>query len=187
MKLTTKLSIGMNVAIIALASGILYKHVSEYHKAIDTANQIAKEVFQHMEQAKQQECMAKNIYHEARNEGVQGQRAVAWVTMNRVAHEDYPDTVCDVVYEAVIDDTGNPLRNQCQFSWYCDGKSDEVRNQAAWNVANNIAADVMDKFGKETDPTGGSIMYHADYVHPYWSSSYKREVQIDTHIFYVEG
>lgn len=187
MKLTTKLAIAMNLVVVGIGAFVLHQHEREIREAQETADRVAIEVALEMERAEQLQCLATNIYHEARSEGVQGQRAVAWATLNRVAHPDYPDTVCDVVYQAETDENGNPLRNRCQFSWFCDGKSDEIRNQAAWNIANEIADDVMSKYGRETDPTGGSIMYHADYVDPYWASNYKREVRIDSHVFYVKG
>jgi len=135
---------------------------------------------------KQVECLAKNIYFEARNEGEPGQRAIAWVTMNRTVNDKYPHTVCGVVYQAKVDKKGTPFRDKCQFSWYCDGKGDKIRDKKAWNIALYIAADVMLKFGKETDPTNGAVMYHADYVCPFWVDSYTRTVQIDDHIFYEE-
>lgn len=135
---------------------------------------------------KQAECLAKNIYFEARNEGIPGQRAIAWVTMNRTANDKYPHTVCGVVYQAKVDKKGTPFRDKCQFSWFCDGKGDKIRDKKAWDVALYIAADVMLKFGKETDPTGGATMYHADYVDPFWVDSYTRTVQIDDHIFYED-
>lgn len=134
----------------------------------------------------QSECLAKNIYFEARNEGTQGQRAIAWVTLNRVASDKYPDTICDVVYQAKVDKKGNPFRDKCQFSWFCDGKGDKIRDMEAWDKALYIAADVMLKFGKETDPTGGATMYHADYVDPFWVDSFEKTVQINSHIFYEE-
>lgn len=44
-------------------------------------------------------CLAKNIYHEARGEINEGKRAVANVVLNRRDHPDYPDKICDVVYQ----------------------------------------------------------------------------------------
>ena len=43
------------------------------------------------------DCLAKNIYFEARGESLTGKIAVANVTMNRVEHHKYPSTVCGVV------------------------------------------------------------------------------------------
>ena len=76
-------------------------------------------------------CMAKNIFFEAAIESTAGKLAVAQVTLNRVNSKYYPNTVCGVVYEGLHYTTSNglqlPVRDRCQFSWYCDGKGDEPR------------------------------------------------------------
>ena len=63
-------------------------------------------------------CLAMNIYHEARSEPLAGQLAVGYSTMNRVSDERYPDTVCEVVYQAKYHawDDKNPIRHMCQYS-----------------------------------------------------------------------
>jgi N-acetylmuramoyl-L-alanine amidase len=121
------------------------------------------------------ECLAKNIYFEARNQSTRGQEAVAWVTFNRVADPNYPNTVCEVVWEPG------------DFSWTNDGKSDTPDDREAFRRAAFIAVDVMKQYGHVEDPTNGSIMYHADYVDPYWVPHYSQVVQIESHIFYNEG
>ena len=70
---------------------------------------------------KQHECLAKNIYFEARNEPFVGQFAVALVTLNRVHDSAFPNTICEVVYEGIHTASGFPKKHRCQFSWYCDG------------------------------------------------------------------
>jgi spore germination cell wall hydrolase CwlJ-like protein len=129
------------------------------------------------------ECLAMNIYHEARGEDVEGQIAVAHVTMNRVEHEYFPDTVCDVVYQARYNSAGNPIRHQCQFSWYCDGRSDRIRNEDAWQQAREIAFQVMT--GEIKDNTDGATFYHTKYVSPHWIDHMEVSTSIGVHIFYV--
>ena len=63
--------------------------------------------------------MALNIFFEARSEPIQGQIAVAEVTLNRVASDDYPNTICEVVLQE--------NSQGCQFSWWCDSKSDYAK------------------------------------------------------------
>ena len=158
--------------------------------SIASANQIAMEqatalkVERQMEYIREHECLALNLYHEARSDSTLGQKAVGFVTINRVMHESYPDTICDVVYQAHVDQKGNPLRNKCQFSWYCDGKHDRPLSEKDYNTAMINAQEVMRDYGKIPDVTDGSIMYHASYVKPYWASTYERTVRIDSHIFY---
>ena len=74
------------------------------------------------------ECLAKNIYFEAKNQPLMGQLAVAIVVMNRVADHRFPNTVCEVVQQGpTLAWTENfPVKNKCQFSWYCDGKKDVI-------------------------------------------------------------
>lgn len=129
-------------------------------------------------------CLSLNIYHEARGDSKLGQRAVGFVTLNRVYDDRYPDTICDVIYQAHLDSNGNPRRNQCHFSWYCDGRSDTPRDYAMWLEIQGIAHEVISEYGVIDDFTEGAVMYHASYVNPYWASSYDRTVRIDTHIFY---
>jgi N-acetylmuramoyl-L-alanine amidase len=132
----------------------------------------------------QLECLALNIYHEARSESTLGKRAVAYVVLNRVMHDQYPDTPCSVVRQATEASNGSPLRHQCQFSWYCDGRSDEPSDQDAWIDSIKIAAEVITEYTTLADPTEGALMYHSTSVNPNWVDSFDRVVQIDNHIFY---
>lgn len=122
-------------------------------------------------------CLAMNVYHEARNENMMGKYAVALVVMNRVEHERFPDSVCDVVTQRK-----DSRLHHCQFSWYCDGKSDRPRNRRAWAEAQMIALDVLND--TVYDITEGSLFYHADYVSPYWADVFTETVTYGTHIFY---
>lgn len=119
-------------------------------------------------------CLALNVYHEARSENYDGQMAVAQVTLNRVASEKYPDSICDVVWQPR------------QFSWTHDGKSDTPRDPVAWAIAENISRIAMEGHGKTT--LEDSVMfYHATYAQPYWSKLFVRTAQYGTHIFYKEN
>jgi len=137
------------------------------------------------------ECMALNIYHESRNQTLGGRLAVGYVTLNRVESNKYPDTICGVVKQAKINkwflerhNKKVPARNKCQFSWYCDGKSDQPLESNAWEEAYLLAIHVINMYDVISDPTKGSIMYHSTKVNPYWTDAYKYQVTIDDHIFY---
>jgi len=136
------------------------------------------------EYKEQHYCLALNLYHEARGDSRLGQRAVGFVTLNRVYDSRYPNTICDVVYQAHVDAKGNPIRNKCQFSWFCDGKNDTPRDVKKWEEIQEVAHNVLVEYGIVEDFTEGAVMYHASYVNPYWTSSYDKTVRIDTHIFY---
>jgi N-acetylmuramoyl-L-alanine amidase len=123
------------------------------------------------EQPSDIECLAMNIYHEARGEPIVGQIAVAQVTMNRVEHEYFPDDVCSVVWQ---DD---------QFSWTNNGKPKPIHNRDSYRVALSIAQTVYHK--EEDDPTEGALFYHADYISaPLWTRNMEISTIIGTHIFY---
>ena len=117
-------------------------------------------------------CLAMNVYHEARDQTLAGQVAVAQVTMNRVANPDYPDTVCGVVNQ------------HKQFSWYWDGKSDVPQHEEAWQRAQMVAKGVL--AGSGHSDLDEVMHYHALYVKPYWARGMQLVAQIDDHVFYVE-
>ena len=60
-------------------------------------------------------CMAMNVYHEARSEPIVGQIAVAQVVINRVNDKRFPDTICGVVKQAVLDSNGLPKKKYVSF------------------------------------------------------------------------
>jgi spore germination cell wall hydrolase CwlJ-like protein len=122
-------------------------------------------------------CLALNVYHEARDEPLVGQYAVAHVVLNRVQSDKYPDDVCSVVKQGYVKG-----RRDCQFSWYCDGKSDVPREERAWLKSQLIAAQVL--YGEMPDISDGSTHYHATYVHPPWAKHLDKMGQIGSHIFY---
>jgi len=134
-------------------------------------------------------CLQQNIFFEARNQSTLGQVAVAWVTLNRMKAARYPDSICGVVKQGHTDANGNMIRNKCQFSWYCDGRSDTIPDniiaQRAWEDAGIVAEVVLlDWLRGKISPVENSTMYHADYVNPYWASSFDMVTKIDDHIFY---
>ena len=138
--------------------------------------------------AKQVECLAKNIYFEARNEPFAGQFAIALVTLNRVYDDTFPNTVCEVVYQGIHNKRGFPKLNRCQFSWYCDGISDTTKNVRAWKDTQKIANLAMISYGsmksQGLDYTEGARYYHTYEIEPHWSRSYPKVGRIGQHIFY---
>ncbi len=121
-------------------------------------------------------CLALNIYHEARSEPRLGQEAVAAVTINRVASTKFPNSVCGVVQQ------GGTKRNRCQFSWWCDRRSDRPQEADAWARAQALSREALD--GKLSDPTNGALYYHANYVEPRWSRVFHKTSRIGRHLFY---
>ena len=130
-------------------------------------------------------CLALNTYHEAKNQSMIGQVATAQVVMNRVADSRYPNTVCEVVKQGPkYKGSDVPVRHKCQFSWFCDGKSDEPRKDSKeWFKAKEYARIVLS--GRIVlDVTEGATHYHATYVKPSWARTKTRTTRIESHIFY---
>jgi spore germination cell wall hydrolase CwlJ-like protein len=121
-------------------------------------------------------CLAQAAYYEASGEGVDGERAVAQIVLNRVHHPGFPSTVCGVVYQ------GGDRATGCQFSFVCDGSMQRVPVPALWTRSREIAEQAL--AGKVFAPVGHATHYHADYVLPYWADSLDKSVQLGHHIFY---
>ena len=135
------------------------------------------------------ECLAQNMYWESRNQSFRGLLAVGNVVMNRVADSRFPNTVCEVVHQSVMIKswkTGEyiPKRNRCQFSWYCDGRSDEPKEKKVYQRLLTIARSMVYNNVSFIDITDGATHYHADYVRPAWAEVKTRTTRIGNHIFY---
>jgi len=122
-------------------------------------------------------CLALNIFFEARAEPIDGQIMVAEVTLNRVASEHFPDTVCDVVWQ------------RKQFSWTHDGKHDDPTRMSyldkqSWKEIKQLAKEILDD-PENTLLGTRATHYHADYVEPYWTSSLMLVGKSGKHIFYT--
>ena len=116
------------------------------------------------------------IYYEAATEPDGGQRAVAQVVLNRVAHPAYPNTVCGVVFQGSERSTG------CQFTFTCDGSL--ARRPAAfwWDRARRVARAAL--AGAVYAPVGLATNYHTTQVHPWWSDSLVPVATIGAHRFF---
>ena len=123
------------------------------------------------------ECLARNVYFEARGEPMSGKYAVAAVTMNRVVDPNFPSTICQVVYQGV-----GLGQNMCQFSWACDRYSDRPRDAKAWEIARQVAYNAL--FLDRPDPTGGALYFHTTRVRPVWSRTMVKVGVIGAHVFY---
>jgi hypothetical protein len=121
-------------------------------------------------------CLALTIYYEARGESQRGKLAVDHVVMNRTRAIGFPAGVCDVVQQ------GGERRHGCQFSWWCDGRSDRPRDAAALLQSLSLAEDIY--YGCTIDPTAGALWYHARSVKPSWSKEFRPGRRIGRHVFY---
>jgi len=143
--------------------------------AIVLVAQLAPDATQAATLRQEQECLALSLYWEARGEGRRGMVAVGWTVLNRVHSQDFPATPCGVVRQG-------GERAPCQFSWWCDGKSDRPRERHSWNQALLIAGELL--LDPPPDPTGGALFFHNTSVHPAWNRARRQTARIGAHIFY---
>ncbi|WP_292926566.1 cell wall hydrolase [Nitrosomonas sp.] len=120
-------------------------------------------------------CLARSIYWEARGQGDTGMEAVANVVMNRVGHEGFPNTICGVVKQG-------HEQGACQFSWWCDGRSDDAKENESYAIAKEIARKALNRQLK--DRTGGALYFHHRKVVPGWSKEYAKMAEVGEFIFY---
>lgn len=120
-------------------------------------------------------CLALALYFESRGESERGMTAVGWTILNRVASSEFPDSPCGVVQQG-------GETPPCQFSWWCDGKSDRPRDRAAWRRAQVAAARLLTD--PPADPTRGALYFVNRSVSPGWLRSLTRTVRIGNHVFY---
>lgn len=129
--------------------------------------------------ARELNCLALNIYHEARGEPDEGKYAVASVTLNRVESKHYPDTICKVVYQKRWD----YLRNRYvgAFSW-TELDNPVSTNNKAWVKAASVAKDIY--YNPESNRLEQALFYHARHIRPSWARKKVSVAQIGRHIFY---
>lgn len=117
---------------------------------------------------KEFECLARNVYYEARGESKPGKVAVALVTLNRLDSAKYPKTICSVVFQ------------KKQFSWTTKWKGSKLEAKQ-WKESKDAAFEAYmnrNSLGKFT-----ATHYHNLTVKPKWGL--KKLTKIGNHIFYV--
>ncbi len=148
---------------------------------VGTAERVAK-------MKSERACLATAVYHEARGEPEQGQLAVVDVILNRVDSPRYPNSICGVVYQNA--DRG---KYRCQFSFACDGKSDEggIGNRItreSWVRSFMVAEAALERrqAGARRDVVPeNTLYYHMSTVSPSWASEFTRVATIGSHVFYA--
>ncbi|MFO8091335.1 MAG: cell wall hydrolase [Desulfatiglandaceae bacterium] len=120
-------------------------------------------------------CLSRTIYWEAKGERASGMEAVANVVMNRIGHEGFPNTICEVVRQG-------REQGACQFSWWCDGRLDDAEEDKSYAIAKEIARKALNR--QLTDRTGGALYFHQREVTPSWSAEYIKTVEVGEHVFY---
>lgn len=157
-----------------------YEHQLEYSRSqyFELQEEYIKVLALNREENSELFCLADNIFFEAGNQSIEGQKAVAAVTLNRVQHERFPNTVCAVVNQR--------SRGGCQFSWVCEKNKIAPIHHSNYQRSFQVALLILS--GEETHrfmENENILWYHADYIkNPYWSKTKNRVGKIGKHIFY---
>jgi spore germination cell wall hydrolase CwlJ-like protein len=117
------------------------------------------------------DCLAKNMYYEARGEGTRGIEAVGHVTMNRVKAPGFPSSVCEVVSQKI--------KKTCQFSWVCMRNLPRIRLEN-WDEIRELAEQIYR--GEKHDHTKGATHFHSRSINPGWNL--RLTTSIGQHLFY---
>ncbi|AZC23970.1 MULTISPECIES: cell wall hydrolase [Pseudomonas] len=120
-------------------------------------------------------CLSRTLYWEAKGGETEDMEAVADVVLNRLGHEGFPGTVCEVVKQG-------SQKSPCQFSWWCDGRPDQVEEEQRYSVAKEIARKALNQQLK--DRTGGALYFHDRSASPDWARTYIKTVEIGSFLFY---
>ena len=118
-------------------------------------------------------CIAVAIYHEARDQALDGQLAVASVILNRTTEpERWGATPCAVVVPV-------------QFSFMNDdGSYPAIPKDEAWAIAVEMAREALERGPSAL--VGQADHYHTPAVNPDWNKSMEQVVRIEDHIFFAE-
>ena len=106
---------------------------------------------------------------------------VGQVVLNRVKSPKWTATVREVVTQGKYKN-GEPIKNKCNFSFWCDGIPEKIANQKAWKKVNDISEILLYK--NIVDITDGADHYELKQNKPWWSKGMKKTAVIDSHIFY---
>jgi len=115
-------------------------------------------------------CLAENVYYEARGEPLVGQYAVAEVTMNRLASPEFPNSACEVVH------------SRGAFSWTYETSLYPPYGYE-WRRAQAVANSVYDNL--EAPLVNGALYYHATRVSPDWAATRRQVALVGRHLFYL--
>lgn len=154
---------------------IVYLDIYEYEYPKTDIEILGKENFK---------CLVLNAYYEARGESRALITAVTMVVLNRSMHDFFPTKICDIIKQTKLDAHGDIILNQCQFSWYCDGKSDYPRDNRAYGRVEYTTEQAVSKWFDGKDISNGATHFHSTKVNPDWANDFTRVAMIDNHIFY---
>lgn len=128
-------------------------------------------------------CLQKALYFESRSLNDRSMALVGVTTLNRANSPSGGPTICETVHKkVVIKQTG---KISCDYSWYCDGKSDRMLNLVQKGRALRIAKSILN--GKYSALTHATHFVHKDVVksNSKWLKNMKALGCDSAHCFYM--
>jgi len=171
--------LGMLALLILAVGGIVYFAYQDGSREAVRIQALQREATIARRRADDLQCLAENIYFEARGEPLEGQYAVAEVTLNRTQAQHFPHTICQVVHESRWDPSRR--RHVADFSWTELGDM-SPQDGPSWKQAMTVASTAYDDLRQPVVP--GALFYHATSVRPAWARTRKAVATIGNHIFY---
>ena len=169
----------LSLPLIGVASIVYFAYAQSTHTEPVQAQVVQEEVKRNNRRESDLQCLAENVYFEARGEPMDGQYAVAEVTLNRTRAEHFPHTICAVVHEMRWD--AGRKRYVADFSWTELGglSPDDV---PSWKRAMAVASSAYDDAHDPIVP--GALFYHSTSVRPGWARGRTALATIGNHVFY---
>jgi spore germination cell wall hydrolase CwlJ-like protein len=135
-------------------------YVNTTNSSYDYSHQVLKE-------NSELECMAKNLYYEARNQSEEGIQKVGFTVMNRVnSGGRWPSTICGVVYQ------------KHQFSWTDESNLPNIDKKVYCRMV-AIANKVM-----TSNYNFKANHYHTLQVSPRWDRKMIKVNTVGNHVFF---
>jgi spore germination cell wall hydrolase CwlJ-like protein len=169
----------LGLPILALAGIVFFACMNTTRIEPDRVQVVQREAKRAQRRESDLQCLAENVYFEARGEPLKGQYAVAEVTLNRTRAPNFPHTICAVVHEMRWD--SNRHRFVADFSWTELGALSPDEGPA-WKRAMTVASAAYDDEQDSIVP--GALFYHSTSVRPGWARTRTQVAKIGNHVFY---
>jgi len=169
----------LGLPVLGLAGIVFFACMQTTHIEPDRVQAVQREAKRAQRRESDLQCLAENVYFEARGEPLKGQYAVAEVTLNRTRAPNFPHTICAVVHEMRWD--SNRHRFVADFSWTELGALSPDEGPA-WKRAMTVASAAYDDEQDSIVP--GALFYHSTSVRPGWARTRTQVAKIGNHVFY---
>jgi cell wall hydrolase len=170
----------LGIPILFVGGIICFACLNQTHvEQFDRTQIAAREAKRAQRRESDLQCLAENVYFESRGEPVNGQYAVAEVTLNRTRAPNFPHTICGVVHEMRWD----PGRKRyiADFSW-TELAAMSPEDDLAWKRAMAVATAAYDETRDPIVPD--ALFYHSTSVRPGWARTHTAITTIGNHVFY---